>query len=262
MKKLALALAVTAVFAGQAMAADMPARMPVKAAPVVAPVANWTGLYVYGGIGYGMWDADTTTINSVTNICVLCVTQNQGGKGWLGTLGAGYDWQAGNFVIGAFGDYTFSDIKGTIQDQGPFAVAATKQDWAWAAGGRVGYIALPGLMTYFGAGWTQAHFTGNASFTTGTNTATGNRYNGFTTDGWFLSSGVEVMFASVPGLFWRNDYRFSRFDTKDFLSCNIASGLCGSANAHNSIRFSPDVQAVTTSLVYKFNWGGPVVAKY
>ena len=59
MKKLALALAATAAFAGQAIAADMPARMPAKAAPVVAPVANWTGCYIAGGGGYGLWQQES-----------------------------------------------------------------------------------------------------------------------------------------------------------------------------------------------------------
>src|SRR5689334_20324914 len=51
MKKLAFALAASAVLAGPAMAADM----AVKAArPMAAPViaTNWTGCYFSGGVGY------------------------------------------------------------------------------------------------------------------------------------------------------------------------------------------------------------------
>jgi outer membrane immunogenic protein len=262
MRKLALALAAVAAFAGQAMAADMAAR-PVKAPPPPAPIASWTGFYIYGGVGYGMWAADTITVVPGTNLCALCAVQTQGGKGWLGTVGAGYDWQFGNFVLGAFADYTRADIKGTIQDQGPFFAANTSLDWSWAAGGRVGWIAIPGLMTYVGGGYTQAHFTGNTAFTTFLGAPQPFRYNGITTDGWFLSSGVEVTFASVPGLFWRNEYRYSRYDAKDFVNCSNAAGVCGVLGlTANNIRFQPDVQTVTTSLVYKFNWGGPVVAKY
>src|SRR5262249_42313719 len=39
------------------MAADMPLKAP---APPPAPVYNWTGCYVKGGGGYGMWNQDTT----------------------------------------------------------------------------------------------------------------------------------------------------------------------------------------------------------
>ncbi|HLX14688.1 MAG TPA: hypothetical protein VKS24_05720 [Bradyrhizobium sp.] len=51
------------VFAGPALAADLPARMPVKAPPVVAAVPyTWTGCYGGGHIGAG-WDRTSFTDN-------------------------------------------------------------------------------------------------------------------------------------------------------------------------------------------------------
>jgi hypothetical protein len=32
--------------------------------------------------------------------------------------------------------------------------------------------------------------------------------------------------------------------------------------AFNTLRFQPQVQTVRSEIVYKFNWGGPVVARY
>ena len=83
---------------------------------------NWTGFYVNGGFGYGGWAADTTTESPITGACILCYVQVQGGKGWLGVGGAGFaDFQVmPKVVVGVFGDYDFSSLKGTIQDQGPF----------------------------------------------------------------------------------------------------------------------------------------------
>ena len=53
MKKLLLASS-TLVFAGSALAADLPASIPAKAAPVVAPIAySWTGCYLGGHVGAG-----------------------------------------------------------------------------------------------------------------------------------------------------------------------------------------------------------------
>ena len=46
MKKLALALAVSAAFVGQATAADMAVK--ARPAPPPPPVANWTGCYIAG----------------------------------------------------------------------------------------------------------------------------------------------------------------------------------------------------------------------
>ena len=50
MKKILLALTAVAAMTGSASAADLAARPYVKA-PVPAPVANWTGFYIFGGGG-------------------------------------------------------------------------------------------------------------------------------------------------------------------------------------------------------------------
>ena len=35
--------------------------------------------------------------------------------------------------------------------------AQSKLDWSWAAGARIGYLVSPSFLTYFNAGYTQAH---------------------------------------------------------------------------------------------------------
>lgn len=101
MKRFLAALAIFLTASGVALAADM----PVKARPIV-PVVSWTGFYVNGGLGYGLWAADTKTVNPVTGACVLCVDQTQGGRGWFGTVGVGYDYQFNNWIVGGvFADF-------------------------------------------------------------------------------------------------------------------------------------------------------------
>src|SRR5215467_13173164 len=114
--KLTLAtVAVALATMGSAGAADL--GRPVLKAPPPPPPSTWTGFYIDGGFGYGLWAADTITISPVTGVCVLCVTQTQGGKGWFGTIGGGYDWQLGpSFVLGVLGGWDFASIKGTLQD--------------------------------------------------------------------------------------------------------------------------------------------------
>jgi outer membrane immunogenic protein len=170
MKKLILASVAVGALIAPAVAANMPAPIYSKA-PSPAPIYNWTGLYVDGGFGYGMWTADTTTINPLTGGCVLCVTQTQGGKGWLGTIGGGYDYQFNllsyNVVIGALGSYDFSSLTGTIQDQTPFFAGTEKMTSAWAAGARFGATVTPSILTYFNVGWTGAQFSGTNMIGTG-----------------------------------------------------------------------------------------------
>src|SRR4029077_19340617 len=145
MKKILLALTVVAALTGSANAADLAARPYTKAPPPIAPVYNWTGFYIFGGGGGGLYSADTSVVHAVNGACTpgiaLCgFNQTQGGSGWFGTVGAGYDWQFNStWVAGIFGDGQFGSIRGTIQDQNPFFAGRENMQDAWAAGVRVGY---------------------------------------------------------------------------------------------------------------------------
>ena len=113
MKKLVIALATAAALTSPALAADMATKAPMRA-PV--PVAyNWTGCYVAGGGGYGWYTAEGREVAPATG-AVINTNGDTGGKGWMGQVGAGCDYQfagpMGNWVVGLLGDYTFSDVKG------------------------------------------------------------------------------------------------------------------------------------------------------
>ncbi len=56
----------------------------------------------------------TRTVTTGTGTCILGINQRQGGDGWFGTVGAGYDWQFNSgWVAGIFADGQFGSIKGT-----------------------------------------------------------------------------------------------------------------------------------------------------
>jgi outer membrane immunogenic protein len=170
MKKLVLALSAVAAFTGSAIAADLPARPYTKAAPVayVAP-PNWTGCYIAGGGGYGLWNQENTLFDDESSVREqLSGTQTNGGRGWFGTVQGGCDYQfaAGGqqFVIGADAAYDFSNLKGNVNGsfEGTSAsgnyFGTEKQTSAWSVGGRIGWVIFPQLLTYFSGGYTQAHF--------------------------------------------------------------------------------------------------------
>jgi outer membrane immunogenic protein len=56
----------------------------------------------------------------------------------------------------------------------------------------------------------------------------------------------------------KTEYRAAYYDKKNI------SELADVTNISNGrdITFKPFVQTISTSLVYRFNWTGPVVAKY
>jgi outer membrane immunogenic protein len=263
-KKALLALAAVAAFTAPALAADMAAKAPI-AAPI--PYATpWTGFWVSGGFGYGLADIEHSVRSPVAPFAAFDTGHDNGARGWLGKVGIGYDFQMSSWVIGAFADATFSDIAGTSNFNCPGACIGPtgfsgrfKNDWSWAVGGRIGYVALPGLLTYVNGGWTEANFTGTNFLDASTGLATGLSLPSQRRDGWFLGGGTEYAFNFLPGLFLKSEYRFADFDNHDSnLICDgtVVRG-CGAAGAIASIdRSRVFVQTITTELVYRFNWSG------
>jgi opacity protein-like surface antigen len=60
MRRLVVTIAALTAIPGAALAADM--GMPLKASPRSAPALSWTGFYLGGRFGYGMYDNTTTTL--------------------------------------------------------------------------------------------------------------------------------------------------------------------------------------------------------
>jgi outer membrane immunogenic protein len=250
MRKLLVgATAIAALFTGPALSADMP-RPVTKAPPAPVAVYNWTGCYVKGGGGYGMWNQDTTFIDGLGREGPEIRT---GGRGWFGTVGGGCDYQlAERWVIGAYGDYDFSSIKGdlvvTNGEESVFGREKLKS--AWAVGGRIGYLITPAVLTYVGGGFTEARFSGVDL--SSTDLSVPQR----THSGWFLGSGYEYNLGWLPGLFWRTEYRYAQYDRKHI-------GLVeGGELRDESIETRKTVQTIRSELVWRFNWGGPVRAGY
>lgn len=261
MKKVLLALTAVAAFSGSASAADLAARPYTKAPPmVVAP--SWTGFYIFGGVGGGLWDANNIVKNSAT-LVPLTINQQQGGNGWFGTVGAGYDWQfGGNWVAGILADGQFGSLRGSVADPVDQLTGRIKLEDTWAVGARLGYLVAPNVLSYINGGWTGSSWSGSTLTTLG-GTASGLHTNSFTNNsGWFIGGGVEnnldIFGITAPGWFMKTEYRAAYYNNRD-----LGEFLDGTnvLSAH-AIGFRPIVQTVSTSLVYRFNWSGPVVAKY
>jgi outer membrane immunogenic protein len=264
MKKLVLALTALAAFTGSASAADLAARPYTKAPAPVAYAPSWTGCYIAGGGGGAMTKNDhhdVDTLGVVTGVPGTVISPNlsTGADGWFGTVGAGCDYQFNNFVVGIFGDYDFMDVKGDVSTFGFFGPAATgsqKMDSQWAVGGRVGYLVMPQLLTYVSGGYTQAHWKSTTLFDFFTPGVPVGSLNGATKGGWFIGAGDEYALSFLPGLFWKTEYRYSEFDRTD-ATVNITG-----FGAFSTVSERFKEHSVRSELVYRFNWAGPVVAKY
>ena len=86
--------------------------------------------------------------------------------------------------------------------------------------------------------------------------------NAFNRSGAFVGGGVEnslnIFGIAAPGWFMKTEYRAAYYDRRRanelFDGTNLLVG--------RDINFKPWVETISTSLVYRFNWTGPVVAKY
>jgi outer membrane immunogenic protein len=259
MKKLLLATTAAVVLnAGAASAADM--RLPVKAAPAPVVAYNWTGCYIAGGGGYGFYNQENSGLLTPAGTPIGApVREDNGGRGWFGTVQGGCDFQVGgNIVIGAFADYDFSRLKGhVVFDQGPPFRGEEKLKNSWAAGGRIGLLPFQQtpLLIFVSAGYTEAEF-GRMDL----------NINGFpvarhlakhTYEGWFIGTGYEYAFSFLPGLFWKTEYRFADYG-RDRVA--IRDNISGTTEF--LVDSEKTVHTVRSELVWRFNFGGrSVVAR-
>lgn len=123
-----------------AIAADLPRKAPVVA-PAPLPVATWSGCYLTGGIGYGMWNQDNQSFTAPGVIADL--EHTDGGRGWLGRVGGGCDYLFfQKWVVGVLADYDFSSLKGDMTLPGLGLTGEEKSNSAWGRGRSSGLSAM------------------------------------------------------------------------------------------------------------------------
>jgi outer membrane immunogenic protein len=238
-------LALAALTLGQsALAADM----PVKARP--AALYSWTGFYVGGGFGYGMYNFES----SITDFGFLrSDNQTFAGRGWFATVVGGYDHQfSERIVAGVFVDLDLSNIRGRWGDPYWEETGLLRQRWAWAAGGRIGYLVHPAVLAYVNAGYTQARFDQSNLFAFGLPNQPANDFiPAQTYGGWFGGGGLEAMLGG--GWSIKTEYRLADYGTHTVpIVANTGVPTGGVDRIH------PYVQTVRSEVIYRFNTGAPV----
>lgn len=239
-----------------AFAADM--APAYKAAPM-APVSvyNWTGFYVGGNVGGG-WSDLSSTLSAPGSPAfpVGTVFTRHNLSGVLGGIQGGYNWQAGSWVLGVEGEYSWADINGSATTVSiPFPAfsdnSSSRIKNIALATGRVGYAADNWLFYVKGGGaWGQSSSNGTVlvgAATFETSSASSDR------SGWVVGGGVEWGFA--PNWSAKLEY-----DHIDFGSTTIAS--VGTVTGTTFLNSSERIDIVKGGVNYRFNWGGPVVANY
>jgi outer membrane immunogenic protein len=239
-----------------ALTADLAYKAPQPAAPV--SVYQWTGLYVGGHIGGGWGEEHATELPpGVAGFPAGSVFAPHHSSGFLGGVQGGFDWQASNhFVVGVEGDYSWADLSSTastLSPVDPFVSTTTLRSNQLAlATGRLGYAANNWLFfVKGGAAWAHNSSTGVGTLTNGTFVNT--NFSSLDRCGWVIGAGVEWGFR--PNWSAKIEY-----DHVDFGSATAVITTSNGLTALASSSYRVDL--VKAGVNYRFNWGGPVVARY
>jgi outer membrane immunogenic protein len=236
--------------AGAASAADL----PLKAAPVAAPLYNWTGCYVGGNVGGGWTRVDTTRFSQDTIGQSFAVYGRENDSGFIGGGQVGCDFQTTNLVFGVQGTFDFGNINGrhALIDFPTFSETNDLKA-IYTATGRVGYLWTPSFLGYVkvGMSWmqnkNQVLQPGGALFESASDTLPG------------MTAGIggEWMFAPNWSVFAEYNYMWSEDTSGQHFTS--APGVFPPGEVLN---VKQTAQTVLVGVNYKFHWGAPVVAKY
>jgi outer membrane immunogenic protein len=268
--------AVAMAVAVPALAADMAPRY--SKAPMAPPVMvyNWTGCYVGGNVG-GKWTNASNDVFIPATVITPAVTGSFGRDvsdgSFIGGGQVGCNWQApgSNWVFGLEGDADWQRLRqtrvlgaGVTPPLVPGDTFDIRSDWQASARGRIGY-AWDRFMLYAtgGAAFTEVK-AGSNFIPVGIFPATVFS-DKKTLVGATVGAGVEYAFVNNWSL--GVEGRYTWYGKQDFNAGSVAAANIGLAApvfvfAPATQRINYDTFEVTARLNYKFNWGGPVVAKY
>jgi outer membrane immunogenic protein len=256
MKKTLLAGVATGALAivAPANAADL--RMPVKAAPAVAPAPyfSWTGCYIGTHVGWGWGRKDFNgVLNSSSHIPVRSSVDTSGAL-FGGQLGCNYQLQ-NNFVIGLEGSVSGADINGFNIGTGCSSqLLRAKTDFLGSITGRIGWTGWnPAVLFYFKGGVAFAHdrYEHTTTFAVGDQSRTG----------WTIGLGAEWAFAPS----WT---AFVEWDHYDFGTKSVTLTPFDDPGEINFLDVKQTVETVRIGVNYRFNVGflgvgkAPIAARY
>ena len=270
MKKFLLGtIALSALALGNsAFAADMAPRMYTKAAPVVAPIYNWSGVYagIHAGYTFGeRSDVATSGLpgNAGINIANVAIGARAASvgldrDGFIGGGQIGYNWQSNSpWVWGLEADISYTDVNAR-RDFVTFNAAgaplnntlSSKMDYFGTVRGRLGY-AWDRTLVYATGGLAYAEVENNAAFfapVTGALQFAGS--NRDTKTGYTVGGGIEH--AWMGNWTVKAEYLYYDLGTTDV---TVAAIPGVGAGAYNS-SFKNDGHIVRAGLNYKFGGMG------
>jgi outer membrane immunogenic protein len=234
------------------------------AAPIVAPVYNWTGFYVGAHAGYGWSQVDSTTafLPSAALFGADTFTHSIDRDGWMLGGQIGFNYQISSWVVGLEADNSWADLNGSATRAltlfgAPTVPASTfratsDMKWFGTVRGRLGFAAN-NVLVYVTGGVAFADVDYGGFFrTAGGGGAVLDATGSETHAGWTIGGGGEWGFA--PNWSLKAEYLY--YDLGDAAISSVA--IAGLSIATS---FDNDGHILRLGVNYRFG-GGPVVARY
>ncbi|WP_256806052.1 outer membrane protein [Bradyrhizobium sp. Bra64] len=265
--------AMAALFLAFGTVAVLAADLPVKARPVVIdPGYNWSGFYVGVNGGYAWNNANDVVVSGTPVITVSqsgAVPFAVGGlrpEGYLVGGQVGWNYQFGAGLVGIEGDFDFADIKDSrnvdLPVLGPAArtSASEKIDFFGTVRGRLGGIVSQRLLLFATGGLAYANVKDSANINEFFNAPViGRQFIANASDlrfGWTVGAGAEWAFASNWSV--KGEYLYY-----DLGSPTITGSQTNPVDTEfATYSFSTRGNIVKAGLNYRFDGGGPIVARY
>lgn len=208
--KMQILLAMLALATAQPVLAADP-TMPEGA----APAATWSGFYagLHGGYGWGNSDLTNSSPPGPPSRTVSLDP-----NGLFGGVQAGYNWQMGNVVVGAVGDFSIGDMNDSftnVPPPGPPFTATAEVEWMATLRARAGMLLGDQTLVYGHGGLAIGSIRG--SWIGSANGVVGEPWNGTgreTSVGWVIGAGVEHRFTDKLSVF--AEYAYADFGSQTF----------------------------------------------
>ncbi len=239
--------------------------MAEKPNPPPAPVApySWTGFYI-GIHGGGAWfDKDWFYPCTPTNLLIpLPCDLSQGGHtgaSWLAGGQIGFNYQVGQWVWGMEAQFSATQIKGDNLDIA-FPTQErlhSRTDFIGTVAARLG-LAWDRVLLYAKGGFAWVHddywlTLAPQQILAGSTFATADE----TRWGWMVGAGIEYAFAQN----WSVKLEYNYLDLGTKRIAFTSTGVVPTQPPFDE-DIEQRIQVVKVGLNYRFNWGGPVVARY
>ena len=223
-----------------ALAADLAARPYTKAAPAVyAPIYNWTGFYIGGHVGAAF--GNDNTFNGL-------VVGNNNDARFLGGVQVGADYQfAPNWVLGVEGQFSWLGGNNNVVTFPNGYAYTNDQRGLGSVTGRIGYTWGPALL-YVKGGYA---YSDNRETLLLASVPQAFAFDHNHRDGYTVGAGLEYMFAQNWSA--KAEYQYYDFGKTNFVTPPVLTTFGSTRNDEHTFK---------VGLNYRFNWGGPVVAKY